>query len=157
MFLPLYDLAVEHFTVSTKFGLTKRPSMSNGNTPVIKSGDSIEYTPVNAASGLSKGVLLDERDGAPHFALRRFTLAAQSEVPAHTNEVEHEQYVLDGTYLVGIRDPETGEETEHVVSAGDAILIPAGTVHWYRNETDTAGAFLCAVPHGEDSIELVTE
>ncbi|NIX25661.1 MAG: cupin domain-containing protein, partial [Actinobacteria bacterium] len=44
---------------------------------------------------------------------------------------------------------------EHVVSAGDSLLIPAGTVHWYRNEGDEPGAFLCAVPNGDDAIELV--
>jgi len=44
---------------------------------------------------------------------------------------------------------------EHVVSAGDALHIPAGTVHWYRNEADREGTFVCAVPAGDDSIELV--
>jgi quercetin dioxygenase-like cupin family protein len=36
-------------------------------------------------------------------------------------------------------------------------LIPAGTVHWYRNESDEEGAFLCAVPNGDDAIELVDD
>jgi quercetin dioxygenase-like cupin family protein len=120
-------------------------------TPVVKHADEIEYESVAAADGLSKGVLLDASDGAPNFALRRFELAAGSEVPRHTNEVEHEQYVLSGEYVVGIDDE------EFTVSAGDSLLIPAGVVHWYRNESDEAGAFLCAVPNGDDSIELVEE
>ncbi|MEZ3115776.1 cupin domain-containing protein [Halobaculum sp. MBLA0147] len=109
------------------------------------------YEAVDAAAGLSKGVLLDESDGAPHFALRRFVLDPGAEVPRHTNAVEHEQYVLSGEYTVGIDD------TEHTVTAGDALLIPAGVVHWYRNESDEPGAFLCAVPNGDDTIELVEE
>jgi quercetin dioxygenase-like cupin family protein len=116
--------------------------------PVIKRREDIEYDPVDAADGLSKGVLLSEADGAPHFAMRRFTIDPGAEVPRHTNAVEHEQYVLEGEYVVGI----DGEE--HTVSAGDALLIPAGVVHWYRNEGDEAGAFICAVPNGDDSIEL---
>jgi len=104
---------------------------------------------VSAADGLEKGVLIDESDGAPNFALRRFELAAGSEVPRHTNAVEHEQYVLSGEYVVGI-----GEE-EHVVAAGDALLIPGGVEHWYRNDGDEPGAFLCVVPNGDDTIELV--
>jgi quercetin dioxygenase-like cupin family protein len=119
--------------------------------PVVKHAEEIDYEPVDAADGLSKGVLLDESDGTPHFALRRFVLAAGSEVPRHTNEVEHEQYVLDGEYVVGIDDE------EYTVSAGDTVLIPAGVVHWYRNERDEPGAFLCAVPNGDDAIELVEE
>ncbi|MDZ7702327.1 MAG: cupin domain-containing protein [Halobacteriales archaeon] len=116
--------------------------------PLVRGADEIEYEPVDAAEGLRKGVLIDESDGAPHFAIRRFTLAPGAEVPRHTNAVEHEQYVLEGEYVVGLGDD------EHVVSAGDSLLIPAGTVHWYRNEAEEPGAFLCAVPNGDDAIEL---
>jgi quercetin dioxygenase-like cupin family protein len=124
--------------------------MSDHSTaPVIKRHDEIEYESVDAADGLSKGVLIDESDGAPNLAMRRFTLAPGATVPEHTNAVEHEQYVLDGEYVVGI------DGDEHTVSAGDSLLIPAGVVHRYRNEGETAGAFLCVVPNGDDTIELV--
>ena len=117
--------------------------------PLVRRAADIEYEPVDAADGLEKGVLVDESRGAPNFAIRRFTLAPGAEVPKHTNEVEHEQYVLDGEYVAGI----DGEE--HTVSAGDSLLIPAGTVHWYRNAGDEPGAFICAVPNGDDAIDLV--
>mgnify|MGYP000421487694 FL=1 len=117
-------------------------------TPVVRRSEDVSYEPVDAADGLSKGVLVDADDGAPNFAIRRFTLDPGAEVPKHTNAVEHEQYVLEGEYVVGIADE------EHVVSAGDSLLIPAGTVHWYRNEADEQGAFLCAVPNGDDEIQL---
>jgi len=116
--------------------------------PVIERGDDIEYESVDAAEGLSKGVLIDESDGAPTFAMRRFTLDSGTEVPRHTNAVEHVQYVLDGEYVVGLGDE------EHTVSAGDSLLVPAGVVHWYRNEGEEQGAFICAVPNGDDTIEL---
>jgi quercetin dioxygenase-like cupin family protein len=116
--------------------------------PVVRRADEITYETVDAADGLSKGVLLSETDGTPNFSMRRFTLDPGAEVPKHTNAVEHEQYVLEGEYVVGI----DGEE--HTVSAGDSLLIPAGVVHWYRNEGDEPGAFICAVPNGDDSIEL---
>lgn len=116
---------------------------------VVKRGDEIGYEAVDAADGLRKGVLLDASDGAPNFAMRRFELAPGAAVPRHTNAVEHEQYVLAGEYVVGIG------ETEHVVSPGDALLIPAGVEHWYRNDGDEPGAFICAVPNGDDEIELV--
>jgi quercetin dioxygenase-like cupin family protein len=114
----------------------------------VRRADDIEYDPVDAADGLEKGVLVDEKRGAPNFAIRRFTLAPGGQVPKHTNEVEHEQYVLEGEYVVGVDDE------EHVVSAGDSLLIPGGTVHWYRNEGDEQGAFICAVPNGDDAIDL---
>lgn len=122
--------------------------MSRQTEALLRRADGIEYEPVDAADGLEKGVLIDEARGAPNFAIRRFTLAAGGEVPKHTNEVEHEQYVLSGEYTVGIGDE------EHTVSAGDSLLIPAGVVHWYRNESEQEGAFICAVPNGDDAIEL---
>jgi quercetin dioxygenase-like cupin family protein len=118
-------------------------------TPVVKRAEEVEYEDVDAADGMSKGVLVGEAEGAPNFAARRFVLDPGATVPEHTNEVEHEQYVLSGEYVVGIGDE------EHVVSAGDSLLIPAGAVHWYRNESGSEGSFVCVVPNGDDAIELV--
>jgi quercetin dioxygenase-like cupin family protein len=123
--------------------------MSQQPSPLVRRADEIEYEPVGAAEGMSKGVLIDESRGAPNFAIRRFTLDPGAEVPRHTNAVEHEQYVLAGEYVVGI------EDEEFTVSEGDSLLIPAGVVHWYRNESDDPGAFICAVPNGDDSIDVL--
>ena len=117
--------------------------------PLIRRAAEIDYETVDAAEGVEKGVLINEAHGAPNFAIRRFTIAPGGEIPEHTNEIEHEQYVLAGEYTVGI----DGEAYE--VAAGDSLLIPAGVVHWYRNDGDEEGAFVCAVPNGDDEIELV--
>lgn len=119
---------------------------------LLRDATAVESTSVEAADGLSKAVVIGEDDGAPHFALRRFTLEAGGSVPKHTNEIEHVQYVLTGEYRVGHG---TGDDaTERRVSPGDALLIPAGTVHWYVNDSSEQVAFLCAVPHGDDEIVL---
>lgn len=115
--------------------------------PLVRRADDVEYEPVDAADGLSKGVLVDE-PGAD-VAIRRFTLAPGGDVPRHTNEIEHEQYVLAGEYVVGI------EGEEYTVGPGDAVHVPAGAVHWYRNPGDEEAAFVCAVPTGDDDIRLV--
>ncbi|CCQ37408.1 cupin 2 barrel domain protein [Natronomonas moolapensis 8.8.11] len=117
--------------------------------PTIKRAASIEQRAVDAGEGLSKSVLVGPDDGAPNLAIRRFELEPGASVPKHTNELEHEQYVLEGEYVVGIDDE------EHTVAAGDSLFIPAGTVHWYRNDRDAPGAFICAVPNGDDTIELL--
>ncbi|UPM41676.1 cupin domain-containing protein [Halocatena salina] len=117
--------------------------------PRVRRGEEIEYTEVDAANGMAKGVLIGPEQGAPNLAIRRFTLEPGATVPKHTNEIEHEQYVLTGEYVVGLDDE------EFTVSAGDSLFIPAGVVHWYRNEGNDDGAFICAVPDGDDEIELV--
>ncbi|MFC3477635.1 cupin domain-containing protein [Halobacterium litoreum] len=116
---------------------------------VVRDAESATYESVDAADGMHKGVLLDESSGAPNFAMRRFVLDPGASVPEHTNEVEHEQYVLAGEYTVGI------EGEEYTVSEGDSLLIPAGAVHWYENAGDEEGAFICVVPNGDDEIRLV--
>ncbi|MFB6107203.1 MAG: cupin domain-containing protein [Halobacteriaceae archaeon] len=118
---------------------------------MVRRGADVEYEPQDAADGLRKGVLVGPEDDAPNFRMRRFTLDAGSEVPRHTNAVEHEQYVLAGEYVVGIEDEEVR------VSPGDSLLIPAGTVHWYRNDSDERAAFICVVPNGDDEIRVVDE
>ena len=122
------------------------------SAPRIRRPDAVEYEDVDAADGLSKGVLIGEEHDAPNFAMRRFVLDPGTEVPKHTNEVEHVQYVLEGEYVVGFGE---GGGKEQTVSAGDSLLVPEGVVHWYRNEGEAEGAFICVVPHGDDEIELV--
>jgi quercetin dioxygenase-like cupin family protein len=130
----------------------ERVAMSDRPTaPLVRRSADVDYESVEAADGLRKGVLVGEDGGGGNLALRRFTLAPGGEVPTHTNEIEHEQYVLDGGYVVGI------EDEEYTVSAGDCLHIPAGAVHWYRNEGETEGAFICAVPAGDDEIRLVED
>ncbi|ADQ68431.1 cupin [Halogeometricum borinquense DSM 11551] len=119
--------------------------------PVVKRAGDIEYESVGAAEGMSKGVLLNADDGAPNFAIRRFVLEPGATVPKHTNDVEHEQYVLSGKYTVGIDDE------EYEVAAGDSLFIPGGVIHWYRNDSDVEGTFLCAVPNGDDTIQVLDE
>ncbi|MFB6146248.1 MAG: cupin domain-containing protein [Halobacteriaceae archaeon] len=124
---------------------------ANGDPPAVRRAGEVSYETVSAADGLHRGVLLGEADGTPNLSIRRFVLDPGATVPEHTNAVEHEQYVLAGEYVVGIGD------TEYTVTAGDAVHVPAGAVHWYRNESDEPGAFLCAVPNGDDAIELVDD
>lgn len=94
-------------------------------------------------------VLLGPDDGAPNFVMRRILMdEVGSGMPAHTNAVEHEQYVLRGRARVGIE----GEEYE--VGADDTVFIPAGAPHWY-DVIEAPFEFLCVVPNTPDEVRLV--
>ena len=132
--------------------------------PLVRRSEDIEAETVEAGDGLTKAVLLGEEHGAPNVAIREFRLAPGGTVPRHTNEIEHEQYVLQGEYVVGISDaPEAhrsdgdavSDGEEYTVGPGDAVHIPAGAVHWYRNEGEEEGVFVCAVPTGDDAIQVL--
>ena len=134
---------------------TETPEARTDPSPVVKHAAAVESTAVDAGEGMSRAVLLDDADGAPNFAMRRFTLAPGATVPEHTNEVEHEQYVLSGEYTVTF-EPE-GDAERHRVSTGSTMLIPAGVVHSYHNDGDEEAAFICVVPHGDDTIRVLDE
>ena len=114
----------------------------------VRRAASAASEPVPAAVGTRRQVLIGPHD-APHFHMRKFIMDPGGGMPRHTNDVEHEQYVLAGSARIGI-----GEEI-YEVEAGDVVFIPAGTPHWYRTTGDEPFEFLCVVPNEEDRIELV--
>ena len=80
--------------------------------------------------------------------MRRFVMQEGGGMPRHTNEVEHEQYVLCGRARVVIGD------AVHEVKAGDAVYIPARVPHSYE-VLEAPFEFLCMVPNAPDRIEIV--
>ena len=116
--------------------------------PVVKPADSVERRAVAAGRATDVQILIGAEHGAPHFAMRRFIMSESGGMPLHTNEVEHEQYVLKGRARIAI-----GDEV-HEVAAGDFLYIPAGTPHSYQ-VTEAPFEFLCMVPNREDHIRFV--
>lgn len=116
--------------------------------PIVRRAESVPATPVAAGSSTRVQVLLGEGDGMPHFAMRRFTMGAGGGMPRHTNQVEHEQYVLAGRARVTVGD------RVHEVAAGEVLFIPAGTPHSYE-VVEEPFEFLCMVPNRPDTIEIV--
>jgi len=124
--------------------------MSNRNEPVVKRADATPRKSLEAGKDASLQVLVGPDDGAPHFAMRRFRMEAGGGIPLHTNDVEHEQYVLRGRARMRV-----GDEV-HEVGADDVLFIPAGVPHSYE-VLDGPFEFLCMVPNQPDQIRFVGE
>jgi quercetin dioxygenase-like cupin family protein len=114
----------------------------------IKHSDNVPRETVKAGKGAYRQVLIGP-DEAPNFTLRRFIMEPGGGIPAHTNTVEHEQYVLRGRAKIGIGDDVVEVKT------GDVLYIPAGTPHWYEVQGAEPFEFLCIVPNQPDRMELV--
>lgn len=119
-------------------------------SPVVKRADEVAQHKVRAGKATTSRILIGPDDGAPHFALRRFTMGEGGGMPRHTNRVEHEQYVLRGRARVGV-----GEKV-YEVSRNDVLLIPAGTPHFYE-VIEAPFEFLCIVPNEKDEIQILDE
>ena len=116
----------------------------------IKHADTVPREEVKAGKGTVRQVLIGREEG-PNFAMRRFIMEPGGGIPAHTNTVEHEQYVLRGRAKIGIAD----EVVE--VKTGDVLYIPAGVPHWYEVQGGEPFEFLCMVPNLPDEVVLVND
>lgn len=117
---------------------------------IVRKSADVAADVVAAGTGTTRQILIGP-DEAPHFALRKFVMQPGGGMPPHTNTVEHEQFILEGSATIGI-----GDET-FPVQAGDVVFIPGGAPHWYKADGDQPFAFLCMVPNLPDEIELVGE
>ena len=94
------------------------------------------------SQGVSLAWLLDERRGAPHFAMRRFRVAPGGYTPLHRHEWEHEVYILSGEGVL------VTEEGEHPLEPDSAALVAPGEKHQFRCVGEEPLEFLCLVPNG---------
>ena len=84
--------------------------------------------------------LINEKNGAPNFAMRRFEVAPGGSTPYHTHEWEHEVYVLEGDSVAVSKDGET------VIGPGSVLLVEPNEVHNFKNTGDRPLVFLCMIP-----------
>jgi len=114
----------------------------------VRNSHSIPEEPISVGKKTTRQVLIGPDEG-PNFSMRVFTIQPDGEMPNHTNTVEHEQYVLQGTAEIGI-----GKEV-FTVGKGDIVFIPAGIPHWYRTLGNESFKFLCLIPNLNDEITII--
>ncbi|MFW6032268.1 MAG: cupin domain-containing protein [Phycisphaeraceae bacterium] len=98
---------------------------------------------MEGAEGVTMRLLVGREDGAPTFAMRLFEVSPGGHTPRHSHPFEHEAIILEGCgqVLGGVHGG-----TIRPVSQGDAIFIPAGEPHQFRNVGEAVLRFLCMVP-----------
>ena len=93
------------------------------------------------AKGCTVRWLVDQADGAPNFAMRRFEVSAGGHTPKHAHPYEHEVYVLNGEGIVVEGD------VQHKLTAGDVVFVQPNEVHQFLNTGTQTLTFLCLVPN----------
>lgn len=117
---------------------------------VVRPADQAPTQPVKAGTATEMRVLLGAEQGAPNFTMRLFRMGPGGGMPKHTNQVEHEQYVLRGRAHVTIGD------RVHDVGPNHTLFIPAGAPHSYQ-VVEAPFEFLCVVPNAPDQIRLADD
>lgn len=102
---------------------------------------------VAAGTATQMQVLVGPQQGRTNFVLRRFIMGSGGGMPLHTNQVEHQQYVLRGRARIRIGD------AVHEVTSDHTLFIPAGIPHGYE-VIEAPFEFICVVPDAPDRITL---
>jgi len=107
----------------------------------VKRISEVAGTPMGqAAPGVTKQLLIGPADGAPEFAMRRFTVAPGGSTPWHKHDWEHEVFVVEGE---GVAKSEAGETK---VAFGSVVFTAPNEMHQFRNPGTKPFSFLCLVP-----------
>ena len=112
-----------------------------------KAMNDIKKDKLEAGKNTYRQVQISPEEG-PNFAMRRFIIESGGSMPLHTNSVEHEQLVLNGSAAVRIG------EKNYIVQKDDVVFIPADVEHSYTTVGDEAFEFICIVPNHEDVITI---
>ena len=90
--------------------------------------------------GVTVRWVINDTDGAPHFAMRVFDVQPGRSTPYHNHWWEHEVFVLDGDGVVVQEDGETA------ISSGSVILVEGDEMHRFRNTGEGVMRFICLIP-----------
>lgn len=124
--------------------------MRSSPRAAVKRAAGVARQAVAAGKATEFQVLIGPQEGATSFVMRRFIMGTGGGMPRHTNEIEHEQYVLAGRARIGI-----GDEIYEVAS-GDVVYIPAREPHFYE-VLEAPFEFLCIVPNRSDTVRVLEE
>jgi len=116
--------------------LAKRTRLYKANVNEISEAKVTE----EGAANVKIKWLINEKDGAPTFLMRHFTVQPGGHTPFHSHDWEHEVYVLEGEGKVRY------EDREEKIVPGDAILVPPNRKHQFQASAYGTLKFLCMVP-----------
>jgi quercetin dioxygenase-like cupin family protein len=106
----------------------------------IKHWTDVAEQPADGVEGVTIRWVIDNTDGAPHFAMRVLDVQPGCSTPYHNHWWEHEVYVLEGEGMVA---QESGETP---ISPGSVILVDGDEKHCFRNSGDGVLRFMCLIP-----------
>jgi quercetin dioxygenase-like cupin family protein len=106
----------------------------------VKYWTDVQEQEAEGIAGVTVRWVINDQDGAPHFAMRVFDVQPGCSTPYHNHWWEHEVFVLDGEGVAVSADGETP------VSSGTVILVEGDEVHQFRNTGDGVLRFICLIP-----------
>jgi quercetin dioxygenase-like cupin family protein len=120
--------------------LQSRHQKRRQRTLKIKHWTDVPAEDIPGLEGATIRWVINEQDGAPHFALRVIEVQPGAATPHHSHWWEHEIFVLNGK---GVAITKAGETP---MSSGTTILTAKDKMHQFRNVGQEVLRFICLVP-----------
>ena len=97
---------------------------------IKKNYEEVESQPVTLENTKDAYVrwLIDEKDVAKYYAMRRFEVKPEGKIPLHDHPEDHEIYILEGTAKFY-----NNAGKEEIVNPGDVLYIPPDEKHGIDN------------------------
>jgi len=102
--------------------------------------DEVQALEVEGAPGVTIRWVINERTGAPNFAMRVFEVEPGAATPYHRHWYEQEMFILEGTGLA------IGAGEEEPVEPGRVLFVPPYDWHQIKNTGTTKMRFICVIP-----------
>jgi quercetin dioxygenase-like cupin family protein len=106
----------------------------------VKRWTDVEEQQAEGLEGVTVRWVINDQDGAPHFAMRVFDVQPGFHTPYHRHWWEHEVYVLQGEGAAVSADGETP------IAPGSVILVEGNEAHQFRNTGQQVLRFICLIP-----------
>ncbi len=93
--------------------------------------------------GLTKRVLIGQKEGAPYFVMRYFEVEVGGWTSLDKHPSDHGVIILKGKGKVLLGD----EEIE--IGFGDVVYVPPNEIHQFKNIGEEVLRFICVIPNEE--------
>jgi quercetin dioxygenase-like cupin family protein len=102
-------------------------------------GVTVEDYGASASPGVTRQILVGEKEGSTNFIIRYFELPKGASSALHTHNYEHGVVILRGHGSVRIGD------REQELSFGDVVWVAPDELHQFKNSGDETFAFTCTI------------
>ena len=96
---------------------------------------------VEHGKGVSIQWLIDQKQGAPNFAMRLFEVTPGGSTPFHSHDWEHEVFIVEGEGAL------KGASSESPLKAGDVVYVAPNEEHQFASAEGASLKFICVVPN----------
>ena len=106
----------------------------------IKHWTDVQEQQAEGIDGVTVRWVINDTDGAPHFAMRVFDVQPAKSSLYHSHWWEHQVFVLEGEGVV------VQEKSETPIAKGSVILVEGDEMHCFRNTGSDVLRFICLIP-----------